>query len=188
MAEKFLTADLHFEHGNILKFQPETRPWDDKEEMREALIESWNSRVGLGDCVYSLGDFAFNKDPELTASIINRLNGQIFYIRGNHYYQKNIDKWLPLTKNKVVWVKDYFELKHNKKKICLFHFPQVVWNSSHFGSYHAFGHCHGSYEGKGKCHDVGWDANNKLLHIDEFIEICDNKEIHTPSHHKQEYL
>lgn len=52
------------------------------------------------------------------------------------------------------------------------------------GKVHITGNCHGSYEGQGKCHDVGWDANGKILTLQEFVGIADSKEVYCPDHHK----
>ena len=179
----WITSDLHFGHKNILQYNPDTRPYASLDEMQESIISHWNSKVAPGDTVFDLGDFSFHKRWEDTLAIVKQLNGQIIKIQGNHDKR---DHWrkIAYNTNKVVKVCDYYELKYNKKIIVMLHYPMVVWNMSHFGTLHAFGHCHGSYAGQGKCVDVGWDAQGKILHMDEFAEIADAKEIYAPSHHK----
>ena len=38
-----------------------------------------------------------------------------------------------------------------------------VWDKSHFGSYHLFGHSHGKLVGEPNSMDIGVDANNYSL-------------------------
>lgn len=71
-----ITADLHFGHKNVLKFCPDTRPWETVEDMKEGLIEHWNSQVGSDDVVFDLGDMFFCSKEE-TKEILDRLNGHI---------------------------------------------------------------------------------------------------------------
>ena len=77
----FFTADLHFGHKNIIKY--ENRPFNDVDEMREAYIKEWNETVTNNDCVYILGDFSFLGKTK-TKEILERLNGTKFIIFGNH--------------------------------------------------------------------------------------------------------
>lgn len=77
----WFTSDTHFGHNNIIKFCK--RPWKKAEEMDEALIELWNSVVKHDDIVFHLGDFAFATNNRWK-EIIQRLNGHIYLIVGNH--------------------------------------------------------------------------------------------------------
>lgn len=81
----FLTSDPHYWHRNITTFinddGTKMRPWDDVEEMNEALVANHNSVVKPTDKVYFLGDIAF-KSKYL--EILHRLNGKKVLIKGNH--------------------------------------------------------------------------------------------------------
>ena len=77
----FFTSDTHFYHANIINFCK--RPFANVETMNEALIENWNAVVGANDIVFHLGDFCFGGSAEWT-NILNRLNGRIYLIVGNH--------------------------------------------------------------------------------------------------------
>ena len=57
------------------------RPWDDVDEMNEAMIDNWNSVVGQNDLVYHGGDVVMNRR---FLSIMNRLMGRKRLVRGNH--------------------------------------------------------------------------------------------------------
>ena len=76
----YFTADVHFGHANIIKMCG--RPYENIEEMNEALIASWNARVCGNDTVYIVGDMFFRcNDAE---SILKRLKGKKRLIIGNH--------------------------------------------------------------------------------------------------------
>jgi calcineurin-like phosphoesterase family protein len=81
----FLISDTHFSHRGIVKFLREDgtkeRPWDNTEEMDEALVQNWNSVVRPKDTVYHLGDVVINRSA---LGIVSRLNGCKILIQGNH--------------------------------------------------------------------------------------------------------
>ncbi len=79
----FIIADTHFGHANIIKYC--NRPFNDVVSMDEKLIKNWNSVVKPNDIVYHLGDFAFkNYQNSNITNLVNKLNGKIYLIRGNH--------------------------------------------------------------------------------------------------------
>lgn len=78
----WFTSDLHFGHAKILGYCG--RPWDSPEAMTLGLIARWNARVGAGDRVFVLGDFAlYLRRPEVEA-ILEQLHGEKHLIKGNH--------------------------------------------------------------------------------------------------------
>jgi calcineurin-like phosphoesterase family protein len=77
----FFIGDTHFGHKAIIDLCH--RPYNDVEEMTEALIWNYNSVVGGGSTVLWLGDVSFiNK--EKTRNIIHSLNGHKWLVSGNH--------------------------------------------------------------------------------------------------------
>ena len=74
----YLISDLHLDHGNIIKYC--NRPFRSRKEMNRVLINNWNSVVSGTDTVYFLGDLSLGRPTRW----INRLNGNIIFIRGNH--------------------------------------------------------------------------------------------------------
>ncbi|WBU76579.1 hypothetical protein CHLORIS_170 [Vibrio phage Chloris] len=172
----FITSDLHFFHTNIMKFCPETRPWADHNEMTEALIAHWNSIVGEDDVVFHLGDFSF-AGMEKTQAVLDRLNGTIVFVMGNH--DKTVRNQLK-SPNKF----EYLEVTYNKIKICMFHYAMRVWNMQHHGSIHFYGHSHGSLEGTGRSMDVGYDAHGRILPLDWAVKQMQKiQDIETEDHH-----
>lgn len=86
MADIFIISDTHFGHQNACKFLrkdgvTKLRPWDNAEEMDEALIENWNKVVKPNSKVYHLGDVVINRRA---LSTLYRLNGDKVLIKGNH--------------------------------------------------------------------------------------------------------
>lgn len=75
----FVISDTHFGHNNIIKYA--NRPWETTAEMDEAMVELWNETVRPEDKVYHLGDVTLGKK---NLEIINKLNGHITLIAGNH--------------------------------------------------------------------------------------------------------
>lgn len=85
MPSVFLVSDTHFGHAGVCRFLRDDgtklRPWDDPDEMDEAMVKAWNERVRPNDKVYHLGDAVINRKALKT---LGRLNGDKVLIRGNH--------------------------------------------------------------------------------------------------------
>lgn len=162
---KYYIADTHFDHANMLKFEPECRPFRNVDEMNEALIQNWNAKVKPGDEVYILGDFCFDTKGPRANNFLRRLNGQKFLVRGNHdafLEAKEFDQSL------LVWVKMYHELydevNGEKVHVCLFHYPIAVWNRKHHHSYHLFGHIH-SNKADGSHHALEFNLGDHAFNV-----------------------
>lgn len=159
----FITSDLHFHHYNIIKFCPKTRPWGSREEMNEALIAEWNSVVGEDDVVFHIGDFCFGGGDK-TRGIIERLNGTIIFVMGNH--DKTVRNQVS-SPNKF----DYLEVRYKGTKVCMFHYPISEWNGKHRGSIMLHGHQHGrGPKYTGRIMDVGYDALGNIKRLDSVVE------------------
>ena len=87
--KRFLIADLHFGHENVIKYT--FRPFVNAEEMNQRLIEFWNSVVGNDDLVYVLGDFTLSRKMNVIKNLVNLLNGKKILIMGNHDTRKPKD-------------------------------------------------------------------------------------------------
>ena len=86
MPSVFLVSDTHFGHAGVCRFLRDDgvtklRPWDNTEEMDEAMVKAWNETVGPKDKVYHLGDVVINRKA---LHILHRLNGDKVLIKGNH--------------------------------------------------------------------------------------------------------
>ena len=64
------------------------------------------------------------------------------------------------------------------------HYSMQVWNKSHHGSIHLFGHSHGSLKGIGRSMDVGIDTNNLYpYHLDEILYNLKDIDVKIIDHH-----
>ena len=115
----YICSDLHFNHSNILKYEPETRPFNTVEEMNEELIKNWNSVVTSEDTVYVLGDFFMGQITEIP-KIYNRLNAKkVILIRGNHDTKNRLEAYKELG----IEVKDIEYISYKGRYFILCHFP-----------------------------------------------------------------
>lgn len=182
----FFTSDTHFNHANVIQYS--ARPFTDLEEMTESLVANWNRRVKPGDTVYHLGDFALTygaKDLPLVDSLLERLNGQKWLVKGNHDRKEvvNNPRWL-----KVV---DYHELKLDlggihKQRIVLCHYAFRVWNQCHRGAWMLHGHSHGNLvDAGGKIMDIGVDPRQySPVSVEEVAEFMSKRESVAVDHHE----
>ena len=179
----FITSDTHFLHANSLNFEGcalRKSLYKNEGEMNEGIIRQWNSQAKPGDTIFVLGDIACATDKKITHNlpgILERLNGHIILVRGNHdtYTTQKI-----MAEHGHI-VCDYYEYKIDKNLICMSHYLHAAWNRSRYGSVHLFGHHHGSVDVKaGRCFDVGFDVWGKLLTVREAYELAKSREICSP--------
>jgi calcineurin-like phosphoesterase family protein len=165
--KKFFTSDTHLGHANIIKYanRPYYQPSDfdangewknfsikqqRAREMDADLVKRWNSVVTNEDDVYHLGDFCFG-DTGDAIGYINQLNFNKFYfIWGNHdSAMENL--WKEYNKGgvanlqgRIIFLGNMKEIKVENQPIVLNHYAMRVWNRSHHGAWHLYGHSHGS--------------------------------------------
>jgi calcineurin-like phosphoesterase family protein len=148
----WFTADQHFGHTNIIRFCD--RPFTDADHMTEVLIANHNSVVEDGDTVYHLGDLTFQLDAE---QYVNRLKGTHHLIVGNHDHKVFQKRKRPGVYTSI---QDKKEVKWDGHSFFLSHYSHRVWNKSHFGAIHLYGHSHGTIPDFGRSMDVGVDTND----------------------------
>lgn len=184
----WFTSDTHFGHKNILKYA--NRPFKTVEEMDAMLIKNWNELVHAEDDVYHLGDFSLTT-PQRTLTILKQLKGNIHLIKGNH--EKSVLS-NEECRSYFKWIKDYYELtvqdttsRGNKRSIVLLHYAMKVWNKSHHGAFHLYGHSHGSLpdDKSALSFDCGVDSHNyRPISYNEVVKIMSKKEFKPLDHHK----
>lgn len=189
---KYFTADLHFGHKNILRY--DTRPWTDLDTMKSDMIANINKTVGIHDELYILGDISLHMKPAKMIEIIDQIKCKnLILIRGNH------DEINDALKEKFLRVEHYMLIRHtldngmekyavrfnaNKKnqiKLILMHYPIIAWNGKETGSIHLHGHVHKGYGHEDFFHprkiNVGcmlWDY--RPVSIDEILQYIIDQE------------
>lgn len=170
----WFTSDTHFGHGNIIKYC--NRPFlgeSDKLElerrggswhegdwkgrrsskwrmsheaveiMDNTLIDAINANVGTDDTLWHLGDFSMGRGDNYSncRAYRDRINCQhINIVWGNHDdrgIRDLFDRAYDLVKVKV---------EGQMAKIVLCHYAMAVWDESHRGSWHLYGHSHANIE------------------------------------------
>jgi len=156
----FFTADTHFGHSRIL----DIRSYLSVEEMDQAIIAAWNATVGKRDTIYHLGDVMF-RPMDLSV-----LNGRKVLIKGNHDYRR-----LKQLEPYFVEMHDIKELRYNRQKYLLCHYPMLSWPSRHYGSLHLHGHSHGTIGAdRGVLRfDVGFDVHQRPISIEEIDQFAE---------------
>jgi calcineurin-like phosphoesterase family protein len=134
----FFTSDTHFCHANIIKLCG--RPFDNVEEMNEALIKNWNNTVGPNDIVYHLGDFCFG-GSSAWHYVAGSLNGRIHLIVGNHD-EKNLRQgyeniFEEITPQVRLFIEGY--------NVYLNHYPFMCYPGYKPYTIQLFGHIHSSH-------------------------------------------
>lgn len=177
----YFTADLHIGHTFIRKL----RNYNNKQEMHDTLIDTWNSIITEDTDVFILGDITFANTAD-TILVLSQLNGHLHLIRGNH--DKGLAKICLDFFDTVSDVKEiYIRNADNatKTRVFMSHYSHQIWNLSHYGAYHLFGHSHGSLKGIGRSIDVGLDTNDvKPYTWYEIDNVLKNIPIHKVDHHQ----
>ena len=167
----YYCSDPHAFHGNILKhcrrvdfmsaedraaFLDREARGDDLGSLRmgeesigrmnRALVENINARVGPGDTLWCLGDWAFGRGSDY------RRNARWFrdqircrdvrLVWGNHD-DRSIRDLFTATHDQV-------QIRHDDAAITLNHYPLITWDGQHRGTVespniHLYGHVHGIY-------------------------------------------
>ena len=121
------------------------RPFATVEEMNQYILERWNAKINNGDTVYILGDMAMRGKNSALLALVAQLKGKKILFRGNHddlsdyRYQRLFEE-----------VTDYREIADSfdgkTYKLCLMHYPILMWNGQHRGTILLYAHTHRTVE------------------------------------------
>ena len=150
--------------------------------MDQGLVDNWNRVVGKDDDVYHLGDFCYlNQFSERNFhDYFNALNGRIHFIEGNH------DKAAKRNKGAFASYGKLEQIEAKGQEIILCHYSMRVWNKSHHGAWHLYGHSHGSLPDdiNSRSFDVGVDCHNyRPISFDGVAQIMSKKTFKPIDHH-----
>lgn len=163
----WFTSDLHLLHRNIAC--KERSNWDggwrnfkDEYQMTDILLDNINSKVGVDDVLFFLGDFCF-KDHKRIPDLRGRLICQrIYWILGNH------DQHWEKYRNYFTACTPYLALEYDGEYVVMSHYPILSWDRVGRGSFMLHGHTHSHPninkmdEEHGKRMDVGVDHYYRL--------------------------
>jgi calcineurin-like phosphoesterase family protein len=198
----WFSSDFHFNHKNIVRgtsewgtdLEQQVRDFDTLEQHNERLIKNINACVKGGDALYFLGDWSFGGFESIRKLRERLYATNIHFVLGNHdhHIDNNKDEIRQLFSS----VNQYINKRIGGQRMFLCHYAMRVWDKSHHGSWHLYGHSHGSlpdYKAdKGhslfKSMDVGIDTHPEFrpYHFDEIAEIMKNRIILQVDHHNRE--
>lgn len=175
MNKIYITSDFHFNHDREFIWRP--RGFQSVEEMNEAIIERHNSVVNKDDDVYILGDLMLGGAGALQdgLKLIERLNGKLHLVRGNHDTPTRWDAYRYLSN--VVEMKNSIYLDYEGYHFYLSHYPSITGSLHNDNLKHMtlnlYGHTHQStnfFEDMPFVYHVGADSHDcKPVNIEEII-------------------
>jgi len=125
----YFTADTHFGHERTRALHK--RPFDNVEEMNAALIQNWNSVVGVRDVVYHLGDFGV-----ADRQILQQLNGEMYFLPSQDYDDQDV---LDLLSQRAKIIQPNTVIVEEGHALQLIHEPLTAAPG---GNFYLFGHIH----------------------------------------------
>lgn len=211
----YFTADPHYNHSSIVlgatewikppysyndwpSIQDRTgyaatngvRDFATTDEMNDALVEGINKTVGADCHLFCLGDWSFGGIDSIESFRKRLACPNIHLLFGNHdHHIEDEKKGLQRLFSSVQY---YKEIVVGTRHLVLSHYSHRVWNRSHFGAFHLYGHSHSNLEKmpNGKSMDVGVDNAFKLLgeyrpfSFQEVASFLNEREIVCLDHHK----
>jgi len=195
----WFTSDTHYGHTNIAgqsvsRWSGGYRNFHSVWEMNKSLIEGINKYVKEDDILYHLGDWSFGGIHNIKLFRDSIICKNIHLILGNHdehIVDKEVKYYDSLFNPIELFssVQNVLHLEIGKTKIFLSHYSHRVWNGSHKGVVHLYGHSHGSIPDFGRSMDVGVDVAYKMFgeyrpfNIGDITRIMEKREIHKIDRH-----
>ncbi len=193
----FITSDWHGFHKNICRGctswdEGATRDFDNPTLMTIKLADNINSVVGTDDWIINLGDWSFGGKDKIKKlrDMINCKN--IILVTGNHDHHIESDvrdgeyrKLFSFVHGKP-GQSHYIDVKVGEHQYFCGHYAMRVWDKSHHGVRHLFGHSHGSLpdDPNSLSFDAGVDCHNLMpINFVEVEEIMSRKVYKPKDHH-----
>ena len=186
----YFSSDWHLGHANIIKY--DKRPFKDVQEMDHTIMNNVIGQLKKGDTLYYLGDFAMTRSQNDMEGYMKSLaysEAELFFIKGNHdkrgmlkLYQKY---GTYLGEQKKIKIPDP-DGHEGIQEIVLNHYAMRVWDKSHRGTWHLYGHSHHTLPDlpNSKSFDVGINGHGyKLLSFEDVAKIMATKTYVPVDHH-----
>lgn len=175
----WFSSDWHISHQSCIRFS--NRPFETVEEMDKIIIDNMINATKKGDNMFFLGDLSFDKNNIF--GILKRFKNKgvnFHWIIGNHD-----EKYKPMGfSNLCTFIGDKKTIKREGCKIFMSHMPHMTWDSSHYNSWHLYGHIHDfspelnelNRRMDGKSLNVNCEFNDyKPFSFDDIVKIMGEK-------------
>lgn len=151
-----ITGCLHIGHPKLAFLRGYQGRLD---EMDEQIVTLWNDVVTKKARVLLLGDVMLCH-PDRAKAILQRLNGEILLVKGNHDKPKNLKP----VQDRFVGVLDYKTFKYQWdgevfKFVCS-HYPMSSWDGMYHGSVMLHAHSHGGSPEIPNRYDISMDTSS----------------------------
>lgn len=174
----WVTADTHFTHAEAIGYFARPVAAGDCAAMDRMLVERINERVAPRDLLIHLGDFLGPRDWKGDGADRTRADAQalrdaiqcrhIELVRGNHDPSPKRLRGLFDEVHSLLSLKGW---RGGDERIVCCHYPLRVWQGSFSGSFHLYGHSHGTLAPAGRSCDVGVDCwEYGPVRLDEVLE------------------
>jgi len=187
----WFTSDWHLGHKNIVgpdvsNWKSGYRDFKSLDQMNDTIINNINSLVMPDHILFNVGDICIRDNPRSWYDRINCNNNYICV--GNH------DRLSKLKQIPNAIVSDIFKVKFNNEDLRVFmsHYAHRVWDRSHHGAYHIYGHSHNSLaDDWGLSLDVGIDSiyakfgEYRPISYRELENYMKSREIKAVDHHRK---
>jgi calcineurin-like phosphoesterase family protein len=157
----YFSSDWHLDHANVIKY--DKRPYKNVEAMNEDIIANLNV-LQKGDTLYYLGDFAFTRSSNAAEGhmkAVALIGANLFFIKGNHDKRDTIKLYerygVYLGEQKKIKIADK-DAPNELQEIVLNHYAMRVWDKSHHGTWHLYGHSHDGLDDKGDYWGMSMDC------------------------------
>ncbi len=137
----YYISDLHLFHENAIRF--DERPFENIQDMHDAIRKKWNNKITNRDQVYILGDVCYKDKKEDLISFMATLKGHKILIKGNH---DNIaDQRFQQIYEEICDYKEVYDSANKENyRLVLCHYPIFSWKNMGRGAILLYGHTHNS--------------------------------------------
>lgn len=134
----FVWSDIHFGHGNIIKYC--NRPYPNRQLMDQCLVGNYQNNIKHDDIVIFGGDIGFMKEHDIN-HILNQLPGYKIQIVGNHDMHRDGRLYeLAFNERHLCFVVDVQDVDM-EYQLLFTHYPMDPLNIPE-GCYNVHGHIH----------------------------------------------
>jgi calcineurin-like phosphoesterase family protein len=184
----FFSSDWHLGHANIIRY--DGRPFKSVEEMDHTIIGNITKQLEDGDTLYYLGDFALTRSANTMEGYMKALaltGANLFFIKGNHDKRDTVKLYERYGTYLGEQKKIKIQISDDEQECVLNHYAMRVWDKSHRGVWHLYGHSHHSLPDlkDSLSFDVGINGwNYKLVTVEDVINKMKKKEYKAIDHHQ----